>query len=98
MRERGGAGLERLVFPALAVALFPRPFVGAATFFHYDTWMQNLAFRAWWFRELRAGHFATWCPGMFAGYPIFAETQTGPLYPPTFVLFSLLPATLAFSW
>lgn len=101
MRERGDARRNRLsllAFPALAVALFPRAAVGAATFFHYDTWMQNLAFRAWWFRELRGGHFATWCPGLFAGYPLFAETQTGPLYPPTFLLFSLLPATLAFSW
>ncbi|MCA9752993.1 MAG: hypothetical protein KC591_12430, partial [Gemmatimonadetes bacterium] len=83
---------------AVAVALFPRALFGGATFFHYDTWLQNLTFRAWWFEQLRAGHFATWCPGMFAGYPLFAETQTGPLYPPVFVLFSLLPATLAFSW
>jgi heme A synthase len=35
---------------------------------------------------------------MFAGYPLFAETQTGPLYPPTFLLFLALPPTLAFSW
>lgn len=78
--------------------MFPDALVGRGTFFHYDTWMQNLAFRAWWFGELRHGHFATWCPGLFAGYPLFAETQTGPLYPPTFLLFSLLPPTLAFSW
>lgn len=86
-----------LLFLALAVALFPRILLGES-FFHYDTWMQNLAFRAWWFAELKAGHFATWCPGMFAGYPLFAESQTGPLYPPTFVLFLLLPAPAAFSW
>ncbi|MFN8178121.1 MAG: hypothetical protein U0167_09335 [bacterium] len=100
MGERG-APRDRLLlfaFLALAAALFPRATMGAATFFHYDTGMQNLAFRAWWFAQLRAGHFATWCPGMFAGYPLFAETQTGPLYPSTFVLFSLLPPTLAFSW
>jgi hypothetical protein len=78
--------------------MFPRELLGQATFFHYDTWMQNLTFRAWWFDQLRHGHFATWCPGMFAGYPLFAETQTGPLYPPVFVLFLTLPATLAFSW
>jgi len=87
-----------LLFPALAIALFPPAFLGSGTFFHYDTWMQNLAFRAWWFSELRSGTFATWCPGMFAGFPLFAETQTGALYPPTFPLFLLLPPTLAFSW
>ncbi len=87
-----------LAFPALALALFPAATLGGATFFFYDTGLQNLTFRAWWFEQLRAGHFATWCPGMFAGYPLFAETQTGPLYPPTFLLFSLLPATAAFSW
>jgi hypothetical protein len=81
----------------LAAALFPRVLLGES-FFHYDTWMQNLAFRAWWFAQLKAGHFATWCPGMFAGYPLFAETQTGPLYPPTFILFLLLPAPAAFSF
>ncbi|MBZ0269558.1 hypothetical protein K8I85_15495, partial [bacterium] len=90
--------LAGALFPLLAIAMFPREFLGQATFFHYDTWMQNLTFRAWWFDMLRHGHFATWCPGMFAGYPLFAETQTGPLYPPTFPLFLLLPATLAFSW
>ena len=86
-----------LLFVALAVALFPRVLLGES-FFHYDTWMQNLTFRAWWFAQLKAGHFATWCPGMFAGYPLFAETQTGPLYPPTFLLFLLLPAPAAFSF
>ncbi len=90
--------LAPLIFLLAAVAMFPRAVIGLETFFHYDTWMQNLTFRAWWFDQLRAGHFATWCPGMFAGYPLFAETQTGPLYPPTFLLFLALPATLAFSW
>ncbi len=92
------AGGIPLLFFALAILLFPQAFLGQGTFFHYDTWQQNLTFRAWWFGELKSGHFATWCPGLFAGYPLFAETQTGPLYPPTFVLFSLLPPTLAFSW
>ena len=87
-----------LVFPAIAIALFPKALTGQGAFFHYDTWMQNFAFRAWWFGELKQGTFATWCPGMFAGYPLFAETQTGALYPLTFPLFLLLPATLAFSW
>ncbi|MGH2569598.1 MAG: hypothetical protein ACRDGR_00140, partial [bacterium] len=87
-----------LVFPAIAIALFPKALTGQGAFFHYDTWMQNFAFRAWWFGQLKDGTFATWCPGMFAGYPLFAETQTGALYPLTFPLFLLLPATLAFSW
>jgi hypothetical protein len=95
---KSSRGWAPLLFLAVAIAMFPRAALGLGTFFHYDTWMQNLTFRAWWFEQLRAGHFATWCPGMFAGYPLFAETQTGPLYPPTFALFSLLPATLAFSW
>ncbi len=87
-----------LLFPALAIALFPKAFVGLGAFFHYDTWMQNFTFRAWWFEQLRSGTFATWCPGMFGGFPLFAETQTGALYPLTFPLFLALPATLAFSW
>ncbi len=86
------------LFLAIAVGFFFDAAIGRGAFFHYDTWMQNYAFRAWWFAQLKAGHFATWCPGMFAGYPLFAETQTGPLFPTTFVLFSLLPPALAFSW
>ena len=35
-----------LLFPALAIALFPKAFVGLGAFFHYDTWMQNFTFRA----------------------------------------------------
>jgi hypothetical protein len=96
VKPRLAAVAPWLVFPAVALALFPGVLEGRS-FFHYDTWMQNLAFRAWWFDELKQGHFATWCPGMFAGFPLFAETQTGPLYPPTFALFLLLPATAAFS-
>ena len=58
---------------AFAVAMFPRAAAGLGAFFFYDTWMQNLTFRAWWFEQLRDGHFATWCSGMFAGYPLFAD-------------------------
>lgn len=82
----------------LAVAMFVDAALGRGAFFHYDTWMQNYAFRAWWFDELRAGHFASWCSGMFSGYPLFAETQAGPLFPLTFLTFLVLPSTLAFSW
>ncbi len=90
--------LLAVLFLAIAALFFFDAAIGRGAFFHYDTWMQNFAFRAWWFAELKAGRFATWCPGMFAGYPLFAETQTGPLFPTTFVLFLLLPPTLAFSW
>lgn len=91
-------GLVALLYLIIAIGFFADAALGRGAFFHYDTWMQNYAFRAWWFEQLKQGHFATWCPGMFAGYPLFAETQTGPLYPPTFLLFVALPATLAFSW
>jgi hypothetical protein len=91
-------GLVALLYLIIAIGFFADAAIGRGAFFHYDTWMQNYAFRAWWFEQLKDGHFATWCPGMFAGYPLFAETQTGPLYPPTFLLFLALPPTLAFSW
>ncbi|HET9887277.1 MAG TPA: hypothetical protein VFR10_07155, partial [bacterium] len=91
-------GFAALVYLTVAIAFFFDAAIGRGAFFHYDTWMQNYAFRAWWFEQLKQGHFATWCPGMFAGYPLFAETQTGPLYPLTFLLFLALPSTFAFSW
>ena len=67
------AGAAALLFTGLAALLFPRALTGEGAFFHYDTWMQNFTFRAWWFEQLRAGTFATWCPGMFAGFPLFTQ-------------------------
>lgn len=98
MRGRRADSLGLLLFLAIPLLLLFDAAIGRTAFFHYDTWMQNFAFRAWWFAQLKAGHFATWCPGIFGGYPLFAETQTGPLFPLTFLLFVALPAPLAFSW
>jgi hypothetical protein len=94
--KRGG--FAWVLYFLIAIGLFADAAIGRGAFFHYDTWMQNYAFRAWWFDQLHQGHFATWCPGIFAGFPLFAETQTGPLYPPTFLLFLSMPSFLAFSW
>ncbi len=86
------------IFVALSLVFFWKAGTGKGAFFHYDTWMHYFASRAWWFGQLADGHFATWCPGLFAGYPLFAESQIGALYPPTFILFLAFPPTLAFSW
>ncbi|NNE07812.1 MAG: hypothetical protein HKN20_04540, partial [Gemmatimonadetes bacterium] len=86
-----------LWFLAAPVVFFREAAFGGA-FFHHEAWMHSFATRAWWFEQLKNGHFALWSSGMFAGYPLFAESQTAPLYPTTFALFTLLPPTLAFAW
>ncbi len=89
---------EATLFFLIAPIVFFREAAFGGAFFHHEAWMHSFATRAWWFEQLKSGHFALWTSGMFAGYPLFAESQTAPLYPTTFALFTLLPPTLAFAW
>lgn len=96
-------GINRRQFEAalwflVAPIFFFREAAFGSAFFHNEAWMHSFATRAWWFAQLKSGHFALWSSGMFAGYPLFAESQTAPLYPTTFALFTLLPPTVAFAW
>lgn len=70
-----------LALVLLAVALgvchdaLRRPFCGN------DFDGQNLPYRAWYARGLLAGEVSLWCPDAGCGYPLYAEAETGTLYP-----------------
>lgn len=45
---------------------------------------------------LRNGHVLLWTPGMFGGYPLFADGESGMLYPLNLLLLPLLPAEASY--
>ncbi len=47
---------------------------------------------------LRTGRLPLWTPELFTGFPLFAEMQTGALYPPHLILYRLLPIDLAINY
>jgi hypothetical protein len=67
----------------------PNP-VNRVTFSSGDFTNQFYTFRAFAFRELRAGRIPLWIPCTFCGVPFLADSQTALAYPP--VTLSLLAA------
>lgn len=47
---------------------------------------------------LRSGRLPLWTPELLMGFPLFAEMQTGALYPPHLILYRLLPIDLAINY
>lgn len=66
-------------------------------FWGEDISFQNLPQRSFAAQELRKGNFPLWSPHIFAGYPIFAEGQSGILYPLN-ILFLFLPDYIAYHY
>ena len=64
--------------------------VNRVTFARGDFTYQFYTFRAFAFRELRAGRIPLWIPCTFCGAPFLADSQTALAYPP--VTLSLLAA------
>ena len=52
-----------------------------------DITYQNLPWRDFYASELKQGRLAVWYPYQACGFPLFAEGQTGMLYPPNLILF-----------
>jgi hypothetical protein len=47
---------------------------------------------------LRAGHVPTWLPNQFGGVPFASDPQSGWLYLPAMLLFTILPGARAMEW
>lgn len=47
---------------------------------------------------LRSGRLPLWAPELLMGFPLFAEMQTGALYPPHLLLYRFLPIDLAINY
>ncbi len=49
-------------------------------------------------QALRLGRLPLWEPGLYSGFPFFAEPHASVFYPVNLALFGLLPVMLAFNW
>ncbi len=97
--DRGSPALRAGVVFALLVALWaPDALLGLGTYWHHDLRTHHYPWRVWAAGQWLAGELPLWCAGAANGYPLLADGQTGVLYPPTMLLFALLPGPLAMSW
>jgi hypothetical protein len=94
-----GGRWSGLIAPGLLLLTVVLFFWRAASFqgalFHYDLIGFNAPVRAFFFGHVARGQLPLWCPDVCGGFPLFAEGQAGPLYPPNHLLFTWLPPWVA---
>ena len=71
---------------------------GGPAFYELDTRLFYFPLAQWLSQQLHAGAYPLWLPGIFTGYPIFADGELGLAYLPQVALLALLPAHLALVW
>jgi hypothetical protein len=71
---------------------------GGPAFYELDTRLFYYPLAHWVGQQLQGGVFPLWLPGIFTGYPIFADGELGLAYLPQVALLYLLPAPLAMVW
>ncbi|MCB9777573.1 MAG: hypothetical protein H6742_03330 [Alphaproteobacteria bacterium] len=69
--------------------------LGTGVFWAHDLRHHHMPWRVWAAGEWAAGRVPLWSPDVGSGFPLMADGQGGALYPPTMLLFLLLPAPLA---
>jgi len=89
---RRSPGVHGLLAFLLPLALHLPLVVGRRTLWFNDITELHVPIRDFFGRAWSRGEFPLWCPDIYLGFPLFAEGQAGPLYPPNWLLFSLLPA------
>ena len=65
-------------------------------FYERDTSLFYYPFADWFAEQLRAGRLPLWIPTTFAGYPLLADGEIGPLYPLNLLAMPFLPTASAF--
>ncbi len=94
VREALGLGCVVL----LPLLVYWRATLGAGMFFFGDIARFFFPTRVLYAEALAAGRLPLWQPEILLGIPLFAEMQTGALYPPHLVLYRLLPVDLALNY
>ena len=97
MEWRKDLGAVGLLGAAVAIFFWPAAVLEGA-FFVQDVMVQNHPFRDFFARALREGQLPLWSAAINCGFPLFAEGQAGPLYPPNVILALLLPTWAALNW
>src|SRR4051794_26956992 len=98
-RRPWGAGdaVALLVWTAALAAFFWDALSLRQALFYFDITEINYPYRDFFARELRAGRFSRWCPGLYCGLPLYSESQAGYLHPLKYVLYPWLATWQAFS-
>ena len=97
MEWRKELGAVGLLGAAVAIFFWPATALEGA-FFVQDVMVQNHPFRDFFARALGEGQLPLWNAAINCGFPLFAEGQAGPLYPPNVILALLLPTWAALNW
>jgi hypothetical protein len=71
---------------------------GGPAFYELDTQLFYYPLAQWVGEQLRTGSYPLWLPGIFTGYPIFADGELGLLYLPQVLLLLVLPTPVAMVW
>lgn len=81
-----------------ALALFAGALTTGAIFSEGDTVEFYIPLATVAGAALREGRLPLWTPGIYAGYPLFADGEVGPLYPPNLLLWFLFPIDAFVVW
>lgn len=84
-----------LVLLVLTLLWAPDAVTGQGIFWAHDLRHHHMPWRVWASEGWFSGEVPLWAPGVASGFPLMADGQTGVFYPPTVLLFGLLPAALA---
>jgi len=95
--------VAEFVLPPLALlgftaAVFFDELSGGAIAYGRDTTAFYYPLTEWWASQLQQGRLPLWLPLIFGGYPLLADGEIGPLYPPNLLLLSTLPTPIAYVW
>src|SRR4029450_2258100 len=80
----------------VATALVGEGLVNGRVAFERDTYLFYYPLYQWFAEQFKAGHLPLWIPQLFSGYPLYADSETGMLYPPHWLFFGLFPTPTAF--
>ncbi len=99
--ERGRYGqrdLIALAFWTVAIVFFFWDVVSLQkALFYFDITEINYPYRDFFARELRAGRFSRWFPGLYCGFPLYSESQAGYFHPLKYLLYPWLATWQAFN-
>lgn len=86
-----------LLYCAFVSLVFTGVLLGRGVFFAGDISQHYVPWESYIDTQIKEGHFPLWADGFFGGHPIYAEGQSGILYPVTRAVYGLFDGAQAFS-
>ncbi len=98
VRRVGPDALALLFLAVCALVLHRDGLLGGPAFYESDTRLFYYPLTHWVGEQLHAGQYPLWLPGIFTGYPVFADGEMGLLYLPQVALLFALPSSIGMVW